>query len=180
MYRDNQATDGQSLPAWVIFDARFRFRYAMGPLMPSQIMPDERLPAEWLNTLYYKADTLDALAQQIGVDSAGLQASVARLNGFARSGEDLDFGRGGNVFDRYYGSVDVKPNPCLALEKGPFYAMRMDAGDIGTKGGLLTNEHAQVLHGNGEVIEGLYAIGNTSASVFGTTYPGAAARWALP
>ncbi|MBA1306525.1 FAD-binding protein [Stutzerimonas stutzeri] len=174
MYRDNQATDGQSLPAWVIFDARFRFRYAMGPLMPSQIMPDERLPAEWLNTLYYKADTLDALAQQIGVDSAGLQASVARLNGFARSGEDLDFGRGGNVFDRYYGSVDVKPNPCLApLEKGPFYAMRMDAGDIGTKGGLLTNEHAQVLHGNGEVIEGLYAIGNTSASVFGTTYPGA-------
>lgn len=174
MYRDNQATDGQSLPAWVIFDTRFRFRYAMGPLMPSQIMPDEHLPAEWLNTLYYKADTLDALAQQIGVNSAGLQASVARLNGFARSGEDLDFGRGGNVFDRYYGSVDVKPNPCLApLEKGPFYAMRMDAGDIGTKGGLLTNEHAQVLHCSGEVIEGLYAIGNTSASVFGTTYPGA-------
>lgn len=174
MYRDNQATDGQSLPAWVIFDGRFRFRYAMGPLMPAQIMPDERLPAEWLNSLYFKADTLDALAQQIGVDSAGLQASVARLNGFARTGEDLEFGRGGNVFDRYYGSVDVKPNPCLApLEKGPFYAMRMDAGDIGTKGGLLTNQHAQVLRTDGQVIDGLYAIGNTSASVFGTTYPGA-------
>lgn len=174
MYRDNQATNGQSLPAWVIFDARFRFRYAMGPLMPSQIMPDERLPAAWLNSLYFKADTLDALARQIDVDPEGLVASVARLNGFARTGEDLEFGRGGNVFDRYYGSVDVKPNPCLApLQKGPFYAMRMDAGDIGTKGGLLTNQHAQVLRTTGQVIEGLYAIGNTSASVFGTTYPGA-------
>ncbi|MCY1326799.1 3-oxosteroid 1-dehydrogenase [compost metagenome] len=174
MYQDNQRSGGKSIPAWVIFDARFRFSYAMGPLMPAQIMPDSRLPADWLNDLYYKADSLPELAAQIGVDAATLVASVERLNGFARTGVDLDFGRGGNVFDRYYGSVDVKPNPCLApLAKGPYYAMRMNAGDIGTKGGLLTNEHAQVLYPCGQAIPGLYAIGNTSASVLGTTYPGA-------
>ncbi|MCY1390067.1 3-oxosteroid 1-dehydrogenase [compost metagenome] len=174
MYQDNQRSGGKSIPAWVIFDARFRFSYAMGPLMPAQIMPDSRLPADWLNDLYYKADSLPELAAQIGVDAATLVASVERLNGFARTGVDQDFGRGGNVFDRYYGSVDVKPNPCLApLAKGPYYAMRMNAGDIGTKGGLLTNEHAQVLYPCGQAIPGLYAIGNTSASVLGTTYPGA-------
>ncbi|SDP01551.1 FAD-dependent oxidoreductase [Pseudomonas jinjuensis] len=174
MYQDNQRSGGKSIPAWVIFDARFRFSYAMGPLMPAQIMPDSRLPADWLNDLYYKADSLPELAAQIGVDAVTLVASVERLNGFARTGVDLDFGRGGNVFDRYYGSVDVKPNPCLApLTRGPYYAMRMNAGDIGTKGGLLTNEHAQVLYPCGKAIPGLYAIGNTSASVLGTTYPGA-------
>lgn len=174
MYRDNQGKSPEQLSAWLIFDAHFRFHYAMGPLMPAQIMPDSRLPAQWLNSLYFKAETLEQLASQIGVDAAGLQASVERSNGFARSGEDLDFGRGGNVFDRYYGDVNVKPNPCLApLAKAPFYAMRIDAGDIGTKGGLLTNEHAQVLHENGQPISGLYAIGNTSSSVLGTTYPGA-------
>lgn len=78
------------------------------------------------------------------------------------------------MFDRYYGDSNVKPNPCLApLSKGPYYAMRLDAGDIGTKGGLLTNEHAQVVSQDGEVIPGLYAIGNCSASVMGTSYPGA-------
>jgi len=174
MYRDNHGSGGQSIPAWVIFDARFRFNYAMGPLMPAQVMPDSRLRKEWLNTLYFKADSLPALAAQIGVDSAGLEQTVKRMNEFARTGIDTEFGRGGNVFDRYYGDSNVKPNPCLApLGKGPFYAMRLDAGDIGTKGGLLTNEHAQVVSETGEAIPGLYAIGNCSASVMGTSYPGA-------
>ena len=174
MYRNHQTTGGKSIPAWVIFDAKFRFNYAMGPLMPAQIMPDSRLPSHWLNTLYYKADTLDELAEQIGVDAEGLANTATRMNGFAQTGIDVDFDRGGNTFDRYYGDSNVKPNPCLApVAKAPFYAMRMDAGDIGTKGGLLTNEHAQVLHTNGDVIEGLYAIGNCSSSVMGTSYPGA-------
>lgn len=174
MYQDNQGTGGKSIPAWVVFDSHFRFTYAMGPLMPAQIMPDSRLPAQWLNQLYYKADTLQALADQIGVDAGNLVQTAARCNEQARTGIDTDFGRGGNVFDRYYGDVNVKPNPCLApMKKGPFYAMRLDAGDIGTKGGLLTNEHAQVVRDNGQPIAGLYAIGNSSASVLGTTYPGA-------
>ncbi|MCY1388959.1 3-oxosteroid 1-dehydrogenase [compost metagenome] len=174
MYRDNQSSGGKSIPAWVIFDGHFRFNYAMGPLMPAQVVPDSRLRKEWLNTLYWKAESLEGLAAQIGVDAAGLQRTVNDVNEYARTGTDTEFGRGDNIFDRYYGDTNVKPNPCLApLKKGPYYAMRLDAGDIGTKGGLLTNEHAQVVSQDGEPIPGLYAIGNCSASVMGTSYPGA-------
>ena len=174
MYRDNQSSGGKSIPAWVIFDGHFRFNYAMGPLMPAQVMPDSRLRKEWLNNLYWKADSLAELAGQIGVDAGGLENTVQNVNEYARTGIDVEFGRGGNVFDRYYGDSNVKPNPCLApLKKGPYYAMRLDAGDIGTKGGLLTNEYAQVVSQDGEPIPGLYAIGNCSASVMGTSYPGA-------
>ncbi|QHG65598.1 FAD-binding protein [Pseudomonas putida] len=174
MHRDNARTGGGSVPAWVIFDGHFRFNYAMGPLMPAQVMPDSRLRPEWRDTLYWKAETLEALAGKIGIDAQGLAGTVAQVNDYARTGVDLDFGRGGNVFDRYYGDCNIKPNPCLApLSKGPYYAMRLDAGDIGTKGGLLTNAQAQVLREDGSVIAGLYAIGNCSASVMGTSYPGA-------
>ncbi len=176
MYKDNQKTGGKSVPAWVVFDAHFRFNYAMGPLMPSQVMPDSRMPKSWHKTVYWKADSLDGLAAEIGVDAAGLKNTVERVNGFAATGNDEDFQRGGNVFDRYYGDSNVKPNPCLApIKKGPFYAMRLDAGDIGTKGGLLTNERGCVVREDGSEIPGLYAIGNCSASVMGTTYPGAGA-----
>jgi 3-oxosteroid 1-dehydrogenase len=174
MYRDNQANGGYTVPAWVIFDAHFRFHYAMGPLMPGQVMPDSRLRKAWRDTVYWKADSLAELANRIGIDATGLESTVHKVNQYARSGEDLDFARGGNVFDRYYGDSNIKPNPCLApLSKGPYYAMRLDAGDIGTKGGLLTNEHAQVVREDGQPIAGLYAIGNCSASVMGTSYPGA-------
>lgn len=174
MYKDNASSGGRSIPAWVIFDAHFRFNYAMGPLMPGQVMPDSRLRKEWLNSVYWKAETLAELAGQIGVDAAGLAATVRQMNEYARTGIDTDFARGGNAFDLYYGDVNVKPNPCLApIAKGPFYAMRLDAGDIGTKGGLLTNAEAQVIRADGSPIPGLYAIGNTSASVMGTAYPGA-------
>lgn len=174
MHRDNARSGGRSVPAWVIFDAHFRFNYAMGPLMPAQVMPDSRLRKEWHETLYWKADTLEALAGKIGIDAQGLANTVGKVNDYARSGVDLDFGRGGNVFDRYYGDCNIKPNPCLApLRKGPYYAMRLDAGDIGTKGGLLTNAQAQVVREDGSAIAGLYAIGNCSASVMGTSYPGA-------
>lgn len=174
MYADNEKTGGKSIPCWTVFDSKFRFNYAMGPLMPGQIMPDSRLRKEWLNTVYFKADTLEELAKQISVDAEGLAKTVARMNRFAETGTDEDFGRGGNVFDRYYGDSNVTPNPCLApLSKGPFYAMPMYAGDIGTKGGLKTDVNARVIRESGEPIPGLYAIGNTSASVMGATYPGA-------
>lgn len=174
MYADNEVTGGKTIPSYAVFDSKFRFNYAMGPLMPGQIMPDSRLRKEWNNALYFKADTLDELAQKIGVDAAGLHDTVNKINRYAETGVDEDFGRGGNIFDRYYGDSNITPNPCLApVAKGPFYAMPMQAGDIGTKGGLLTNKHAQVVKPDGSVIEGLYAIGNTSASVMGTTYPGA-------
>lgn len=168
------AARGGAIPAWIVFDADFRAKYPMGPLMPSVAVPDSRVRQRWWDTLVWKGDTLEALAAAIGVDPAGLGTSAARMSAFARSGEDPDFGRGGNVFDRYYGDVNVKPNPNLApIAKPPFYAMKLWPGDIGTKGGLLTDLDGRVLDAGGRAIEGLYCTGNNSASVMGPSYPGA-------
>lgn len=160
-------------PAWIVFDARFRAINPMGPLMPSSALPDHKLPPEWLGKVYWKADSLSELAQQIGVDAQGLVHSAARMCEFSEQGKDRDFDRGGNVFDRYYADPRLK-NPNLApINKGPFYAMQLWPGDIGTKGGLLTDRDARVLDTNGRVIDGLYCVGNNSASVMGPSYPGA-------
>jgi 3-oxosteroid 1-dehydrogenase len=168
------ARTGGAVPAWIVFDADFRRHYPMGPLLPGQAVPDGKLPAQWLGSLYWREGTLEVLARRIGVDPVGLAASAARMNEFARTGIDADFGRGGNVFDRYYGDDSVKPNPNLApIARGPFYAMKLYPGDIGTKGGLLTDTEARVLDRAGQVIEGLYCTGNNSASVMGPSYPGA-------
>ncbi|HNB46028.1 MAG TPA: FAD-binding protein [Burkholderiaceae bacterium] len=170
----NHAATGGAIPAWIVFDATFRAKYPMGPLMPASAVPDAKLRKRWWNELVWKGDTLRALAAQIGVDADGLQRSAARMSEFARSGVDADFGRGGNAFDRYYSDSTVGPNPNLApIEKGPFYAMRLWPGDIGTKGGLLTDADARVLDAQGQVIAGLYCVGNNSASVMGAAYPGA-------
>ena len=105
-----------------------------------------------------------------------LRASIERFNGFCRNGVDEDFGRGGRAFDRFHGDPTVKPNANLgAIEKPPFYACRIVPGDVGTSGGLLTDENARVLRADGTPIEGLYACGNSAATVVGHTYPGAGA-----
>jgi 3-oxosteroid 1-dehydrogenase len=173
MFARHQATGG-AIPAWIVFDATFRARYPIGPLMPAAAVPDSKVRRSWWGQVVWKGETLADLAREIGVDATGLKASAARMSEFARTGKDLDFDRGGNVFDCYYGDVNVKPNPNLApIEKGPFYAMQLWPGDIGTKGGLLTDRDARVLRRDGSAIEGLYAIGNTSAAVMGSSYPGA-------
>ncbi|MGI9152417.1 MAG: FAD-binding protein, partial [Rubrivivax sp.] len=173
MFARHQATGG-AIPAWIVFDATFRARYPIGPLMPASAVPDSKVRRSWWGQVVWKGATLADLAREIGVDAAGLQASAARMSEFARTGKDLDFDRGGNVFDRYYGDVNVKPNPNLGpIEKGPFYAMKLWPGEIGTKGGLLTDRDARVLREDGSAIEGLYAIGNNSAAVMGPSYPGA-------
>lgn len=172
MYANHEAGGG-AVPAWIVFDADFRANSPMGPMMPGKAVPDHKLRKSWLGTVYWKADTLDELARQIGVDAAGLKRSAARMSEFAAAGKDLDFGRGDNSFDRYYGNPRLK-NPNLGpVAKGPFYAMRLWPGDIGTKGGLLTDQDARVLNEQGEAIPGLYCVGNNSASVMGPAYPGA-------
>jgi 3-oxosteroid 1-dehydrogenase len=168
-----QARSGGGVPCWLVFDATFRKKYPMGPLLPGQIQPDSSLPKNWLDRVYYRADTLDALAAKIGVDAAGLKDTVSQMEGFAASGEDTQFQRGSNVFQRYYSDPSVSPNPCLGpIVKPPFYAARLDAGELGTKGGLLADESARVLREDGSVIPGLYAIGNCSAALMGRTYAG--------
>lgn len=96
------------------------------------------------------------------------------FNRFAAAGIDKDFGRCEDAFDRYFGDRAVRPNQNLGLlEKAPFYAIPVVPGDLGDKGGLLTDECARVLTENGTSIRGLSVAGNTSASVMGRTYPGA-------
>lgn len=175
MFADHARTGG-AVPAWFVFDADFRRKYAIGPLMPAGFAPDGKLPPDWLNTVYWKADTLEALAAQIGVDAKGLLASAAKMGAYARAGKDSDFDRGANTYDRYYSDPHVRPNPNLApIAKPPFYAIKLLPGDIGTKGGLVTDRDARVLDAQGTPVAGLYCVGNNSASVMGPSYPGAGA-----
>jgi len=168
------STQASTVPAYGIFDARYRKKYMLGPMMPGEVTPDALLPKAVKNGFFEKADTVDELAAKVGLPAERLTKTLERFNDFARKGKDKDFDRGGNLNDKYYGDKTNTPNPCLGeIAKPPFYAVRVYPGDLGTKGGLLTDEHARVLKDNGEVIEGLYAIGNNSASVVGTKYPGA-------
>jgi 3-oxosteroid 1-dehydrogenase len=168
MYEED-AEGTLGIPCFMVIDHRFRMRYFLGPLFPGYT-PRKHLK----NGHVQKADTLEELAEKTGIDSSGLVDTVRKFNEFARNGKDLDFGRGDSDYDRYYGDPSVKLNPGLApIEKPPFYAVKVHPGDLGTKGGLLTNENAQVLREDGTIIEGLYAAGNNAASVMGNTYPGA-------
>ena len=158
-------------PSWFVFDAKYRHNYPVGPLMP--IMRDwMQLGA--VKQILRKGRTIAELAAGIGIDPATLVATVARYNKYAVKGEDPDFHRGEATYDKMYGDPRVGPNPCLApIEKGPFYAMPIYPGDIGTNGGLLTDDKARVVGKNGKPIPGLYAIGNNAASAMGESYPGA-------
>ena len=168
---DADRPEERTIPSWIVFDARFRRKYPMGPLMP--ILPDWTLPRA-VRRMILKAPDLAALAPKMGIAPEILVATVDRFNGFAKTGVDADFARGGAAYDRYYGDQSVTPNPNLAaLEVGPFYALKLYPGDLGTKGGLATDEVARVLDAAGNPLPGLYAIGNTAASVMGPAYPGA-------
>ncbi|WP_433621573.1 3-oxosteroid 1-dehydrogenase [Nocardia sp. CA-120079] len=171
MYERN-ATGVGHVPAHFIMDQRFRDRYLFLGTFPKQAIPQKYFDAGIIK----KADTLAELATKIGVPADSLIATVQRFNGFARAGRDEDFHRGESAYDRYYGDPTVQPNPCLApIDQGPFYAVEMVPGDLGTKGGLVTDEHSRVLREDGAPIAGLYAAGNNSAAVMGNSYAGAGA-----
>lgn len=153
---------------WMVADARHGRRYLRNYLADPRATKAMRREG-----LLHSADSLADLADLIGADPTTLTATVDRFNRLARSGVDVDFRRGESAYDRYYGDPTVTPNPNLGpLEKAPFTAVRVVIGDLGTKGGVLTDEHARALREDGSVIEGLYAAGNVSASVMGRTYPG--------
>lgn len=164
--------DTGSVPAWMVFDQRYRNSYlfaGMGPRQP--------LPGRWYKAgVLVRASSLTSLAEKIDVPASSLTATIERFNGFAVSGVDEDFHKGDSAYDKYYGDPRNKPNPCLApLTKAPFYAIKVVPGDLGTKGGLRTDERARVLREDGSPIPGLYAAGNTSAAVMGHSYAGAGA-----
>jgi 3-oxosteroid 1-dehydrogenase len=170
MYKRERETGG-GVPSWLVLDARHRSHYLLGTIPPGWT------PKKWLDGGYLKrSDTLAGLAQQCGMDPTTLNATVERFNRFAAAGVDEDFHRGEGAHERYQGDPRHRPNPCLGpLAKPPFYAINVYPGDVGTSGGLLCNEHSQVLSVNGDVMLGLYAAGNVTATVMGRTYPGAGA-----
>ena len=171
MYADRQKSNA-NMPAWLVLDANSAANIHAARCCPAWCVPTNHCLRRGLVQFISRAKL--RRSRQIEVDAKGLRATVGRINLYAASGDDKEFGKGSNNFDRYYGDVNVKPNPCLApIAKPPFYAMRIDAGDIGTKGGLLTDEYARVLRDDGQPIPGLYATGNTSAAVMGPSYPGA-------
>ena len=162
-----------AIPSWLLFDRSWRRQYPLGPLIPD--LPDFLQPAA-LRAVLVRAASWDELAGKTGLPAGSLRASIARFNELAAAGEDRDFRRGASAYDRYYGDPRVKPNPTLRpLASPPYYAVPIVPGDIGTNGGLATNEHAQVLDGRGTPIEGLYACGNTAATIMGHSYPAAGA-----
>jgi 3-oxosteroid 1-dehydrogenase len=171
-YRKHTAENPQ-WPSWLVFDSRARHRYFLGPLWPTRYMSDRKIPRSYYDSGFLtKADTVRELAVKAGIDAAGLERTIAAMNEYARSGKDLEFGRGDAEYDRYYADPTVKPNPCLApIATAPFYAMRIDHGDFGTHGGLVTNTDGQVTKPGGEPIPGLYATGNCAAPIL-PTYPG--------
>ncbi|ETD34527.1 FAD-binding protein [Williamsia sp. D3] len=167
----HEQLEGGHVPAWFIMDTKAKNRYPF-----AQVLPNVPFPQGFYDSgVVHKADTLRELAEEIGVPADTLVETINRFNGFARSGVDEDFGRGESAYDRYYGDPTMK-NPNLdEIVKGPFYAIRCEAGDLGTKGGLVCDAKSRVLREDGTVIDGLYATGNTSASVMGNEYAGAGA-----
>jgi 3-oxosteroid 1-dehydrogenase len=159
----------QNMPTWLIADQRYRNRYVFAGLGPRQ-----PFPGRWYKVgAVHRADTVEELARSVDLPPEALLDTVTRFNGLATTGRDEDFHRGESAYDRYYGDPRVRPNPCLApVGKAPFYAVRIVPGDLGTKGGLRTDARARVLREDGSEIPGLYAAGNTSASVMGRTYAG--------
>jgi 3-oxosteroid 1-dehydrogenase len=166
-----ERSQGGHVPAWFIMDQRARQRYTFAAVAPYQ-----PLPKSWFSIgTMFVSQTIEGLAAKIGVEPAALASTIERFNEAARSGRDEEFKRGDSAYDRYYGDPTL-PNPCLnELVKPPFYAARLVPGDLGTKGGLLTDEQSRVIREDGSIIEGLYAVGNTSASVMGNEYAGAGA-----
>ncbi len=159
-----------AVPSWLVMDSQYLRKY-----MLAGSMPGVKKPKTWFESGFLrKGETPDQLARACGMDPAKLTASVERFNGFVRKGVDEDFNRGGRAYDRYLGDTGHKPSASLGvIEQGPFYAIQIFPGDVGTYGGLVTDSSARVLRKDGSVISGLYATGTSSASVMGRSYPGA-------
>jgi len=160
-----------AVPSWAILESRFLKDYSWGPLLPGK----PKKP--WIENGYLTvADTIEELARKCGIDVEGFKAEIERFNGFAEKGVDEDFQRGASHHNRAMGDPGHKPNASLGkIEKGPFYAVKIWPLDVGTSGGLVTDEFARVLKEDGSPIPGLYASGNITAPVVGRTYPGAGA-----
>ena len=170
------------IPCWLVTDIRSFHRYVVGGHLPIPKVPfapvptGRKVPKAWLESgIIKEGNSFEQLAEQIGVPPAQLRKTADRFNELAHKGHDDDFNRGDSKYDNYYGDPTL-PNPNLhPLGKPPYYAFQIILGDLGTSGGLRTDEFARVLRTDDETVKGLYAVGNTSAAVMGRSYAGAGA-----
>ncbi len=163
----------KAVPCWMVFDEGYVSRYVSG----ANPLKRRRIPEALIDRgAVIRGDTIGDLARQIDVPADKLEHTIARFNEFAAKGLDPDFGRGQSAYNDCLGDPGYRPNAAVGpLERAPYYATRVLPADVGTCGGVITNEHAQVLDEQDRVIDGLYATGNTTATVMGRTYPGAGA-----
>ena len=156
-----------NLPYWLIIDQRYRDKYQTFNTPPGGPKPSYMM----------EGSTLEELAKIAGIEPRGLVATVARFNEMVRNGRDDDFNRGENSYDNFYmwGDTDFEPpyRTLGVIDQGPYFAVKMEAGALGTAGGPKTNGDAQVLDWSGNPIPGLYAAGNAMAAVLGEGYGGA-------
>jgi 3-oxosteroid 1-dehydrogenase len=170
---DNNKPGAATVPSYILFDSQYRHDYPMGPVLP--LLPDWMLSAN-IKQVLIKGNSWEDVARRAGLPWGPLKQTIENFNTNAKLGKDPEFLRGDDPYDCYYGDPKVKPNPTLrALDKGPFYAFPVYPGDIGTNGGLVIDENARVIGKDGNPIPGLYAAGNTTASVMGYSYPAAGA-----
>ena len=165
-----QVDPGRPAVAWLVCDHRTLRRYGMGFVKPFPVPLFPHIRSGYL----LRGRTLRELAKKAGIAADGLEATVVAYNQHAAGGLDPAFGRGSTAYNRYLGDKDHAPNPCVApITEGPFYAIRITIGDLGTFAGIRTDAAARVLDGTGHPIEGLFAVGNDSTSIMGGNYPGA-------
>jgi 3-oxosteroid 1-dehydrogenase len=164
----------KAVPCWMIFDEGYVRRYvtSANPLKRNQPLPPELIEKGAVK----RGVTIADLARQIDLPADELSRTIERFNRFSAKGLDPDFGRGQSAYNDCLGDPGYRPNAAIGpLDRAPYYATRVLPADVGTCGGVITNEHAQVLDRQNQVIDGLYATGNTTATVMGRTYPGAGA-----
>jgi succinate dehydrogenase/fumarate reductase flavoprotein subunit len=158
-----------AIPAWLVCDSRFLWKYGLGKIKPFTLSVKADIAAGYLK----RADTLAGLAKLLNVPAQGFEDTVGNFNRHARNGEDPEFGRGSNIYQRSLGDADQKPNPCVApITDAPFYAVAVQPADLGMSSGIMTDPQARVLANDGQPIGGLYACGNDMASVMEGAYPG--------
>lgn len=167
----------KAVPCWMIFDDGYVRRYVTGASPLKSLKRNQQLPAELIeNGAVKRGATIADLARQIDLPAEELARTIERFNRFSAKGLDPDFGRGQSAYNDCLGDPGYRPNAAIGpLDRAPYYATRVLPADVGTCGGVITNEHAQVLNQQDRVIDGLYATGNTTATVMGRTYPGAGA-----
>ena len=158
-----------SIPCWLICDGAFIAKYGLGMVYPGGVNLSALLKSGYLK----RGDTLEDLAARIGVDAPALRATVTRYNSFAKTGVDVDFGKGETELNRFNGDETHKPNPCIGpIETAPFYAIEIWPAEIAVSTGLSTDSDARVLDQDRRAIPGLYACGNDMASPMAGSYPG--------